>query len=346
MYCSKCGSQMSDDDIFCSKCGTSLKKEQTKKVVKAKETAVSTTEKSDKVNLLEYFGHAKKLETQIYTLQQVVSNIELEISSLAIPRKFQRIEFGGLMIGGGFAYAGAWLGGIIGAIVLLIMMQQNGKSFLWNLFMELEIIFVPIKALLIAILAATAGLAIGVIAGIIIYISEKRDQKRKMEYDRARVSKEKRQIAQLQDQEIAIRSRISQTSNTLSRLYSLNVVYPKYRNLVAIVTMHEYLQSGRCSELTGHEGAYNLYESESRQNRIISDLGRALSLLEQIRDSQAELYDAIQESNYVANRIYEQNESLLTSNSAIEKNTEIAAYTSKIAAENTKISAYIDLCRY
>ena len=110
--------------------------------------------------------------------------------------------------------------------------------------------------------------------------------------------------------------------------------------------MHEYLQSGRCSELTGHEGAYNLYESESRQNRIISDLGRALSLLEQIRDSQAELYDAIQESNYVANRIYEQNESLLVSNSAIEKNTEIAAYNSKIAAENTKISAYIDLCRY
>lgn len=337
---------MSNDDLFCSKCGASLKKEQTKKVVKTKETAVSTTEKGSKVNLLEYFGHAKKLETQIYTLQQVVSNIELEISSLAIPRKFQRIEFSGLEWGVGGAYAGAWLGGVIGAIVLLIMMQQNGESFLWNLFMELEIIFVPIKALLIAVLAATAGLAIGVIAGIISFISEKRAQKRAMEYDRARVIKENKQITQLQDQEIAISSQISQTSNMLSSLYSLNVVYPKYRNLIAIVTMHEYLQSGRCSELIGHEGAYNLYESESRQNRIISDLGMALSLLEEIRDSQAELYGAIQEGNYIANRIYEQNESLLMSNDAIERNTEIAAYNSKIAAENTKISAYIDLCRY
>lgn len=337
---------MSDDDIFCSKCGATLKMEQTKKVIKAKETAVSTTERGNRVNLLEYFGHAKKLETQIYTLQQVVSNIELEISSLAIPRKFQRIEFDGLMIGGGFACAGAWLGGIIGAIVLLIMMQQNGESFLWNLFMELEIIFVPIKALLIAASTAVAGLVIGVISGIIIFISKKRTQKREMKYDRARVSNEKKQIDQLQDQEIAISSQISQTSNMLSSLYSLDVVYPKYRNLVAIVTIHEYLQSGRCSELTGHEGAYNLYESESRQNRIISDLDRALSLLEQIRDSQTELYDAIQESNNIADRIYDQNESLLISNSAIEKNTEIAAYNSKIAAENTKVSAYIDLCRY
>lgn len=193
--------------------------EQTKKVIKAKETAVSTTERGNRVNLLEYFGHAKKLETQIYTLQQVVSNIELEISSLAIPRKFQRIEFDGLMIGGGFACAGAWLGGIIGAIVLLIMMQQNGESFLWNLFMELEIIFVPIKALLIAASTAVAGLVIGVISGIIIFISKKRTQKREMEYDRARVSNEKKQIDQLQDQEIAAYNSKIAAENTKTSAY-------------------------------------------------------------------------------------------------------------------------------
>ena len=43
----------------------------------------------------------------------------------------------------------------------------------------------------------------------------------------------------------------------LQKHYEQNVIFPKYRNLVAITTINEYLMSGRCYELEGPNGAYN-----------------------------------------------------------------------------------------
>ena len=40
--------------------------------------------------------------------------------------------------------------------------------------------------------------------------------------------------------------------DTLNQLYSLNIIYPKYRNFVAISSFYEYFESGRCNTLKGH----------------------------------------------------------------------------------------------
>lgn len=88
-----------------------------------------------------------------------------------------------------------------------------------------------------------------------------------------------------------------QTMNTLQQYYSLNIIYPKYRGLVPMCTISEYLDSGRCSTLTGHEGAYNLYESELRMNIIIGKLDDIIYRLDDIRDQQYSLYRAITDSN-------------------------------------------------
>ena len=58
----------------------------------------------------------------------------------------------------------------------------------------------------------------------------------------------------------------------LDKLYELNVIFPKYRDLVAVSQMYEYVASGRCNTLSGYEGAYNLYEQELRMNIVISQL--------------------------------------------------------------------------
>ena len=87
--------------------------------------------------------------------------------------------------------------------------------------------------------------------------------------------------------------------DTLDKYYEKNVIFPKYRNLVAITMINEYLESGRCYELEGPDGAYNIYENELRQNLIISNLDK-------IRDNQYTLYQELTNSNkYVKEIIYE-----------------------------------------
>lgn len=91
--------------------------------------------------------------------------------------------------------------------------------------------------------------------------------------------------------------------NTLEQLYAENIIFPKYRNLVAITAINEYLLSGRCDKLEGPDGAYNLYEMELRQNIIISQLSSIIDNLEQIRSNQYSLYEELQKSNYTINEI-------------------------------------------
>lgn len=91
----------------------------------------------------------------------------------------------------------------------------------------------------------------------------------------------------------------STLKNSLEKLYDKNIIFPKYRNFVAITMISEYLESGRCSELEGPNGAYNLYESELRQNIIINQLSAIIDNLEQIRNNQFILYQEISNSNMV-----------------------------------------------
>lgn len=77
------------------------------------------------------------------------------------------------------------------------------------------------------------------------------------------------------------------------KLYDRDIIFPKYRTLPCVATMLEYLQSGRCSELEGPDGAYNLYESELRADLIISRLDDIASVLGKIRDAQYNLYQSV-----------------------------------------------------
>ena len=95
---------------------------------------------------------------------------------------------------------------------------------------------------------------------------------------------------------------------SLTKLYSQNIVYAKYRNLVAISTIYEYFDSGRCTELEGPNGAYNMYEGELRSNIIICSLSQIISDLGQIKNGQYALYEQIRRSNenvtHLLNNIY------------------------------------------
>lgn len=131
---------------------------------------------------------------------------------------------------------------------------------------------------------------------------------------------------------------LSQTKQTLIAFYNTGVVYPKYRNLIAISSFHEYLASGRCSILEGHEGAYNIFENELRLNLILVKMDDIINRLEEIRDSQYMLYSAIKQSNETTRKL---SQSLQN----IDNNTAIMAYNSRVTAQNTEFLKWAEFLR-
>ena len=112
---------------------------------------------------------------------------------------------------------------------------------------------------------------------------------------------------------------------TLKAHYEQNVIFPKYRDMVAITTINEYLMSGRCFELEGPSGAYNLYEIELRQNIIIDQLSTIISSLEQIRNNQFSLYQELVKANTTVNDI-------LYEVQGVKENTRLTAYFAGVTA--------------
>lgn len=65
---------------------------------------------------------------------------------------------------------------------------------------------------------------------------------------------------------------IKDTKAKLAAIYAQNVLHPNYQNWVAAATIYEYLDIGRCYELKGPTGAYNLYEQELIAKKILDSL--------------------------------------------------------------------------
>lgn len=140
----------------------------------------------------------------------------------------------------------------------------------------------------------------------------------------------------------AARDSLQKSKAALAKAYSYDIIHPKYRNLVAVYTMYEYYQSGRCSVLTGHEGAYNLYENESRQNHIISMLGQINERLDGMEKNQYYLWSAIKETQSSLSSLSSRvNRSMNTLSAKVES----AKYSAELAEQNTRTMLYLDTLR-
>ena len=131
-----------------------------------------------------------------------------------------------------------------------------------------------------------------------------------------------------------------------AKLYSYGVIYGKYRTYIAMSSFLDYFLSGRVATLDGPNGAYNLYEQESRTDVIIGKLDVIINSLEKIKENQYYIYNELQSANSMLTLI---NEQLLFNNvlqvaqleklDSIERNTEEIAYNTKVAAFYSKKTA-------
>ena len=136
---------------------------------------------------------------------------------------------------------------------------------------------------------------------------------------------------------------LNQTQNLLARFYADETIYPKYRTLPALTSIYEYFITGRCDELTGPHGAYNLYEDELRKDTVISQLNTVIENLEQIKNNQYMLYQqvkAIQQNTAV---IASELQQIKGYTIQIAELSALNAYYAALNERNTRITMYYHL---
>lgn len=106
-------------------------------------------------------------------------------------------------------------------------------------------------------------------------------------------------------EEKEIKQELKKIISARDELYSYDIIYGKYRNYVALTTLYEYLDSGRCITLEGPEGAYNLFELESRTNEVVVQLKTLVTSLESLKENQFMLYEEMKKVNNNLNIINE-----------------------------------------
>lgn len=134
-------------------------------------------------------------------------------------------------------------------------------------------------------------------------------------------------------------SHLQNTQDLLDKLYAQNFIYEKYRNLPALTCIYEYLQIGRCDELSGPHGAYNIYEDEIRKDTMISQLNQVIENLEQIKQSQYMLYQQAKIISDNTTAISREINSITVYTEKIMELSAVSAYYNALIARNTDISA-------
>lgn len=161
--------------------------------------------------------------------------------------------------------------------------------------------------------------------------------------DEQRVARELAIKQKLTNQIALVNSSKKETSYALQKLYSLNIVHPKYRNLVAITSFYDYFDTGRCTSLTGPGGAYDTYEYEKRFNIITTQLDVISQKLDEIINNQQYICDLMRESNATLSRIEQQNNQIMRVQSNIEENAELTAYNTRCTAQSVEIMQHMYL---
>lgn len=293
----------------------------------------------------EYFKKVKDLEVACYQLtelnnklQQMKSQLELSNQNLSLPQPPQKAKLknylGELLITAGRIIAYAFIGDIMSLVVWLF---HYGDGFWANLNGNGELGSSDPYIVLGILVGATIALLKGIYNMITMnkkYSSNLQKFKHHQE-EIERVSTNN--LSSLKNIDTALRkcrNEYTQTSNVLKQYYDLGYIYPKYRGLIPVCTIYEYLDSGRCFTLEGHEGAYNLYESELRMNIVLDKLNEVLYRLDDISSSQHLLANELKASNA-------QIDYLCHSVDKIGNTSALTQYYSKISAENSSYLAWM-----
>ena len=257
-------------------------------------------------DLLKYMEIVLDMEKNVYIELKSWQDLQGQISRLGIARNYEYPQkkyvdgfFGRLFDGDGLGAAMGALGIVLIPIVALnISVFSNWK---------INLLAFPFQSIEHFILSVVIILGPGIIGKIIETVKEKHEadktyQSDLLKYnqaladDQARVQRELAQKRYLQTQCDALEAMWRTSKGKLDRIYGYDILEEKYRNIVAVASIYEYLKHERTRSLQrvgSDEGAYNIFESEVRLNRIITNTDIIIQKLDVVIENQRELADTM-----------------------------------------------------
>lgn len=234
--------------------------------------------------LKEYLKMLVDLEKQLYTQEKVIADLEYTIPRLGYRRNICEPQRGSVEVCDNETVNFFFVSVVVGIIGIFIR------------FLRIPCMVIAGFYLLLAAMGYINGSA----------ENDRREQRYREEYqeyknavlqDSVRVENELKRKVLLEAQLKKLKNMNAKTKMTLQKLYNRNIIHPKYRGLIPVCSLYGYFDTGVCTQLEGHEGAYNKYDTESRLDYIICKMDEVLKHLEEIKSNQYQLYSAIQESN-------------------------------------------------
>ncbi len=372
MFCNNCGNELKDSDKFCPACGNKIEsnnklvtKEQ--EIIDASNSIVKNDEEIEK--LISYFKNVIVLEERKYALEKTIKKLKSRMVSYKKKNKKQVMEE---------KEVPKSVMDIIGNAFSLILLSPFAMI---RYAIPLIIVWFIVAFVCVIIYYIFSYVTIGSvntngdIGDVIGYISTvitlggalflllwgtissdidnnkkiKRENKQK-EIDFNNYNKEIENYNLEMDRKTEeenvkiafIKEKLEETEEILKKLYNFNFVHKKYQNFIAIVTICEYFETGRCSTLEGYIGAYNIFEQEMLQKTIVSKLDDVLDSLDQIKANQYAVYCAVQQGNVMFSQLYANMNNISNNlSSGLNSLNETARYTQ----ENTEIIKYMELLR-
>ena len=298
----------------------------------------------DKDTLLRYLTQVKDLEWTLYTLNCLSAKLKSRAATLGVPHQLSVLQQKPFHYT--YAFDSERLGTRLfwgAALWSILLVLTCWDPLNWNVLQGVN----SDTKFLILLLSPLIAVAFFVITTYMCMRREKRDYLQRQEKEKQAFAEQKAKFLARAKRELPIKQKLNQqiqmidkkrteTQNTLNKLYDLNIIYPKYRSLIPIISFCEYFESGICDQLTGHEGAYNKYEQDVKLNYILTKLDIIISHLEDIKRNQDMLYQAISETNRIVSRVESSNQRMLSSMNVIEQNSALVEYNTRAAAINTR----------
>ncbi len=297
--------------------------------------------------LLKYLNGCLESELSIYTLENTINQLYRQYNYLGSKKSFRapdKKKSDIIELFFSIAPTSGVICGIIQAIAAFICEFDGG---FFDFFVAA---FVAVVLAVFAFLGC--GAIIGVVGAIITHVKQKKQYEqdyksalakynKDIKNDNARVTLEKHKKKALGAEIQALEECLARSKRHLSQMYSYHVISPDYWNICAVSSFYGYFSKGRTQCLqfnpkTGDQGAYNIYETERRLNKIITNTQEIIKRLDEVINNQYDLAYGLQKAaqrieslcgsvNSHMNRISNTLNSIDRCQSVIAYNSEIAA---------------------
>lgn len=294
----------------------------------------------------EYLCMVVELEKEVYTQNRVIASLAYKLSALPGYRQYTKPVYNKVTLSHydvGTADMVAFMC-LPGAALLFFIgaLLYEFRDFFWEM-------------------GCLAGI-VGLIAFFIVKMSQadarlSAEKEAKKNYDAAlkaynlaveqeklRVRRELPRKTLLQKQLKEMKDANQKTKATLEKLYEKNIIHKNYRGLIPVCSLYGYFDTGVCTQLEGHEGAYNKYDTESRLDQIIVKIDQVIKHLEEIKEIQWMLYDAVEESNCKVGQLINNCEHLSNQLNGIQaQGAELNARVERLQT-TSDLNLYVNAC--